>query len=352
MPQAKATQCDGNHIRAAPVRVGTRRRATESDCVWFSAPRRAVVVPASVRAPAEDEVLVRATVSLISAGTEMLVYRGEATAGDLLPPNCRGTFSFPVKYGYQCVGRVEHAGPRSGFSAGDRVFARHPHQERFVTQARDTWVTRLPDSLSDDAAAFLNLARVALTANLDVPVRAGEVALVFGQGIVGACCALLARRSARRVIVVDPLPLRREFAMRHGIDHAVAPGEADAVVRDITGGRGADVTFEASGAVAALASAVTLTAKRGTVVMLSYYGTKLVPLPDAFSRNAPRLVSSLAGTQRRWDAGRRTDATLELLATLPVEEMISARVPFREAPRAYEMVDEQRDRMLGVVLDY
>jgi 2-desacetyl-2-hydroxyethyl bacteriochlorophyllide A dehydrogenase len=296
--------------------------------------------------------LIRATTSLISAGTEMLVYRGEATPGDLLPPNGGGTFAFPVKYGYQVVGRVEAAGARSHLRLGDRVFARHPHQERFVTAAGQTWVTPLPDAVSDDEAAFLNLARVALTANLDVPVRAGENVLVLGQGIVGVCCALLARRSARRVIVVDPISIRREFALRHGADVAVAPDDASAAVAEVTDGQGADVTFEATGAAKALGSAVELTAARGTVVMLSYYGTNLVTLPVSFSHKAPRLVSSLAGVQRRWDQARRTEATLELLPTLPVAELISARVPFRDAPRAYDLVDRHRDTILAVLLDY
>ena len=177
-------------------------------------------MPATIRVPAQDEVLIRATTSLISAGTEMLVYRGEATPGDLLPPNAGGTFGFPVKYGYQVVGRVEEAGPRSRLRPGDRVFARHPHQERFVTKSAETWVTPLPGWVSDDEAAFLNLARVALTANLDVPVRTGETALVFGQGVVGVCCALLARQSAHRLIVVDPsspcvtAPMRRSRPTR------------------------------------------------------------------------------------------------------------------------------------------
>jgi 2-desacetyl-2-hydroxyethyl bacteriochlorophyllide A dehydrogenase len=325
---------------------------TDNNCVWFSGPRAAVIVPATIRTPASDEAVIRTTTSLISAGTEMLVYRGEATSDDLLPPNCGGTFAFPVKYGYQCVGRVDAAGARSGLRAGDRVFARHPHQNVFVTKTSDTWVTPLPESVSDDQAAFLNLARVALTANLDAPVRVDEDVVVFGQGIVGILCALLARRSARRVIVVDPVAQRREFALRHGADAAVAPDEARAAVLELTDGRGADVTFEASGAAAALGSAVDVTAERGTIVMLSYYGMKLVELPAAFSHRRPRLVSSLAGVQRRWDAARRTEATLALLPQLPLDEMISARVAFGDAPLAYEMVDRRRDSVLGVVLDY
>jgi hypothetical protein len=49
---------------------------------------------------------------------------------------------------------------------------------------------------------------------------------------------------------------------------------------------------------------------------------------------------------------RRTEATLELLAKLSVTSMISARVPFAEAPAAYKFVDERPDSVLGVLLQY
>src|ERR1700678_4341018 len=118
----------------------------------------------------------------------MLVYRGLAGDDDLKPPNVEGSFSFPIKYGYQVVGVVTAAGPESGFRLGDRVFARHPHQAMFTTATHSTWVTKIPDAVSDPQAAFLNLARVALTANLDAVVRPGERALVIGQGVVGMLC--------------------------------------------------------------------------------------------------------------------------------------------------------------------
>src|SRR5258705_13334998 len=99
-------------------------KAIEGRAVWFSAPRSAVLRAAPVREPGPDQVMVRAKVSLISAGTEMLVYRGETSGRDPLPPNAEGTLGFPIKYGYQCVGVIERAGAATGLAEGDRVFAR------------------------------------------------------------------------------------------------------------------------------------------------------------------------------------------------------------------------------------
>ena len=44
-----------------------------------------------------------------------------------------GTFRYPFRYGYSCVGVVEES--RSALTEGTVVFAFHPHQDRFVTDA-------------------------------------------------------------------------------------------------------------------------------------------------------------------------------------------------------------------------
>ena len=322
--------------------------------IWFTGPRQIELRPADVREPGPGEIMVAAATSLISAGTEMIVYRGETSPQDRMPATSEGTFPFPVKYGYQVVGRVAAAGTDSGFAVGDRVFARHPHQERFTITAQPTFVVPLPDELDDASATFINLTRVALTGLLDVPVRVGEVAVVFGQGIVGMMCARLARLSASAVVVVDRFPRRRELALKYGADAAVEPANAAAAVAEFSGGRGADVVYEASGAAAALQSALEVVAVEGEIVALSLYGTTPVPLrlvPE-FHYRRPRITSSQAGDQRRWDWVRRTEATVGLLRKLSVTEMIGTGVPFAEASRAYDLIDRDPQDNLGVLLTY
>lgn len=331
----------------------------ETRAVWFTRARQAELITCSIPDPAPDQVQVRATASLISAGTEILIYRGEAAVGSPLNPMSEGSYAFPIKYGYQCVGRIERAGRTSGFSEGERVFARHPHQGLFNIPTGRNLVIKLPDSLGDAAATFLNLAEVALTAVLDVPVRVGDVVAVFGQGIVGMLCARLARLTAGRLIVVDRFPMRRRLGLEFGADLAVTPEETASAVQELSNGRGTDVTFEASGAPQALQSAVELTGQEGTIVVLSHYGARDVHLRLApeFHWRRVRIVSSQtatvgSGLQPRWDLRRRTEVVLNLLSSMTVEPMITARIPFSAAPKAYQLVDEHPEEALGVVLDY
>ena len=113
--------------------------------VWFAAPRRAEVRSETVQAPGPSEVLVRSRVSLISAGTELVVYQDRADPADPLPRYAQGDYGFPIKYAYQVVAVVDEAGADSGFAPGERVFVRHPHQDLMTVDAQDRGVVRIPD---------------------------------------------------------------------------------------------------------------------------------------------------------------------------------------------------------------
>ncbi len=108
--------------------------------------------PCDVPPVGEGEVLVRTSFSGISAGTEMLAYRGELdpelpvdeTIGAL-----GGTFRYPFRYGYSCVGVVEES--RSELQEGGLVFAFQPHQDVFVAKASDVVALGSVDAAAGDA---------------------------------------------------------------------------------------------------------------------------------------------------------------------------------------------------------
>lgn len=328
--------------------------------VWFEEPRRAALREEPVPPPGRDEITVRAITSLISQGTELQVYRGQISPEtDLGLETCAGTFAFPVKYAYQVVGTVLEAGADVPFKAGDLVFARHPHQELFTMRYNPMLIFKLPEGMDPEIAAFSNLADVALNALLDVPVRIGDVVVVFGQGIVGTFSALFARRTAGQLIVVDPLEDRRARASAWGADYAVHPDEASELVARVTAGRGADIAIEASSAPAALQQAIELTGQEGTITVVSYFGTRPVTLTlaPAFHFRRQRIVSSQvsslgSGLQPRWDFGRRMDTVMSLLPGLPVKDMVTHRFDLARAEEAYRFVDTRANETLGVMFGY
>jgi 2-desacetyl-2-hydroxyethyl bacteriochlorophyllide A dehydrogenase len=333
----------------------------EARAVWFAAPRTAELRPEGVAPPGPGEVRVRSVASAISHGTEMLVYRGEVPPDLPLDlPTFAGGFSFPIKHGYATVGRVLDSGPGvNDLSPNDLVFVHHPHQEAFTVPA--DLPVRLPEGVDPAAGLFVANLETALNVVHDAPLRLGETALVFGQGVIGLLVTqLLKRAGADLVLAVDPIDKRRKLALEVGADAVFEPGEdLSGRVLEATGGRGADLAVEASSSAAALQAAVDAVAAEGTVVVASWYGTKPVTLSlgGHFHRGRVRVRSSQVGGMNpelgpRWDRGRRTDVVLGLLPKLRLEGLVSHRIPFEEAPQAYRLVDGRPDETVQVVLTH
>lgn len=334
---------------------------TTARSVWMVGPRQIELRREAVPPPGAREVLIEAELSGISAGTELLVFRGLAPpslAPDL--PTVQGSFSYPLKFGYASVGRVLDVGPDvTEVRADQRVFALHPHQERYVAPLEV--VVPLPAELPSERAIFYANLETAFTVLLDAHPRLGERLAIFGQGIVGLLITRLARLAGAGLIVaVDPFPTRRAAALEMGADLALDPSEATPErLRALADGRGLDVAIEASGSGEALQAAIESVAFQGKVVVCAWYGAREVALRlgERFHRERVRLISSQVSRLDpalwpRWDRRRRTAQVLELLGRWSLERLISHRVPLEQADAAYRLLDEQPGEALQVVLVY
>jgi 2-desacetyl-2-hydroxyethyl bacteriochlorophyllide A dehydrogenase len=339
------------------ARIGGELKAR---ALWFTAPRTPALRDEAVPSPGPGEVRIQTIASAVSQGTELLVYRGEVFRDLPLDlPTLRGSYAFPIKYGYAATGRVLDVGPGvDSLGAGDLVFVHHPHQEVFAVPA--TMPVRLPDDLDPLLGVFFANLETALNVVHDTPLHLGESAVVFGAGVVGLLVTrLLNLAGAGTVLVVDPLENRRKQALAAGADDTFGPEHVDGRIMAATDGRGADVAVEVSGAGAALRAAIDVVAIEGTVVVASWYGTKPVALDlgGRFHRGRTRLRSSQVGRTNpelapRWDRNRHTETVLRLLPRLGLEDLISHRLPFDRAPEAYPLLDERPGEAVQIVFTY
>ncbi len=324
------------------------------EAVWFDGPQRVEIRQEPVGAVGPDDVRVRSLVSGVSAGSELLVYRGSAPR-ELQPdlPTVRGDFGFPIKFAYASVGRVIEVGSHvDQLAVDDLVFVHHPHQTEYVVPA-DAPV-RLPEGLPADVGVFAANLETAVTVVLDAHPRLGEAVLVAGQGVVGLLITMLLRRAGATPIVTADLHERRRAAsVAAGADHALGV-DVDLVdaVLDLTDGRGVDIAVEVSGSPAALQACIDATAFAGTVVVASWYGTRDVSLSlgDRFHRRRLRVVSSQVSTldpalAPRWDRARRTALVSALLTELPLTRADHTPVPVGPGGRRVRAARSPRRRV-------
>jgi len=133
----------------------------------------------------------------------------------------------------------------------------------------------LPDDLSIEEAAILDVYAVAVHAVHRVPVSPADTVAVLGTGAIGLATAQVARAAgAGRVIVVGRRAAPLELARQIGCDETVDASQVDAGkgARALTGGLGADVVFEAVGGTApTLVQAIEVAARGGRVGVIGAF---------------------------------------------------------------------------------
>ncbi len=294
--------------------------------LWYVAPGRAELRAAPLPAPGAGEVCVRTLFSVLSRGTERLVFEGRVPASErhaMRAPLQAGDFPFPVKYGYCAVGEIED-GPAE--LVGAQVFALHPHQDRFVAPV--SAVVRLPAGASPARATLAANMETALNALWDSGAGPGDRIAVFGAGAVGLLIAALAGRlPGADVTVVDPDGARAAPARALGVGFST----------DATTPRDCDIVFHASASDAGLAAAVAACGLEGRIVEASWYGARATtaPLGGAFHARRLSLVSTQVGhvapsRRPRWSHRRRLEKALELTRDERLDALLTERIAFGE----------------------
>jgi 2-desacetyl-2-hydroxyethyl bacteriochlorophyllide A dehydrogenase len=323
--------------------------------LWFVRPRHVELRPVQLPSLGRGDALVKTVCSGVSAGTEMLAYRGELPVDlevDESIAALAGTFAYPFQYGYSCVGRIETlASDVDGVRVGDPVFAFHPHQERFVAAA--TGLVPVP-GLEPRLATLLPYVETALQIALDAGPVLGDTVVVSGLGALGLLVAALLERVGGRVVAIEPQAWRRAVAGELGI---VAVDTADA--GDAAGTSGVPLVIECSGSPAALAPALDLLAHEGTVLVASWYGSKPVSLALGGRFHRRRLtirstqVSTIPASQAaRWTHHRRLAKAVELAAALPLARLATDTIPFDEADAGYAQVDAGPPGLIHLAFGY
>lgn len=281
----------------------------------------------------------------------------------------RSKLQMPIALGYCNAGEVVHGA--CGFQSGDRVVTNGPHAEYVRVGAN--LAARIPDGVEFETAAFTPLAAIALQGMRLADPTLGETFVVYGLGLVGQLAVQLLTANGCRVIGIDTDAARLELTEEWGGVGVDASSE-DVVARVLTAtaGRGAD------GVLLTLASssdeparfAAQMSRKRGRLVLVGVTGLNL-RRGDFYEKELSFTVSCSYGPGRydpryeekgqdyplpfvRWTEQRNFEAVLDMMALGRIDpsRLITHRIPFAEAPTAYEMLVSGREEALGVVFEY
>ncbi len=171
-------------------------------------------------------------------------------------------------------------------------------------------------------------------------VQPGASAAVFGAGGVGLNVIQgAATAGANTIIAVDTNPLKLAFAQRFGATHTVNASDADPVtaIQELTGGRGADYTFEAIGNPEVMRQAYDSARRGGTVTIIGMArpNTEVALPAPLIVRDEKKLLGSYYGsTRQRVDMPRLLD--LYRTGQLKLDELITRTYPIDEVQQAFD----------------
>jgi L-iditol 2-dehydrogenase len=286
---------------------------------------------------------------------------------------------YPQVLGHEPAGVITATGTGvSGWSVGDRVALEPPiycyHCEwcmsgrhnlckdvRFFSSPGEPGFFRdhanvpaenllaLPASLSFDEGSLFEPISIILHSFRFGQPRMGETAAVIGAGPIGLCTiACLKLAGAKRIYSVEPVPERREMAVRLGAAVSINPRETNPVheILQATGGRGVDITFDCATQEDTVNQALYMTAPGGRAVITGVPQMHRVALDFHHMRRKELGFFSV----RR--ANHTGDAAVRLLEEHPhaFTPMLTHTFPLTEVQHAFDMLGAYQDGVTKIVL--
>lgn len=317
-------------------------------------------------APGPGETLVRITHSGV-CGTDLKIYQGGIPV------------DYPRIMGHEMIGEVVEVGDDQGVAVGTRVIIdpvlycgkchvcqigqEHLCPTGFVLGrdlnggfaeymvAPSAAIFPLPDNISGETAPLIQVMTTCLHAQRLVNIFPGESVVVVGLGVAGQLHIQLAKaRGAYPVIGITRSPVRRELAEKLGADFTFAPGDdAHEQIRQLTGGRGADLVIESVGAVSVLADAMHLARIGGRLLLFGIYTAKEAALPF-YQMYFKELAIINARAAKREDYPGCID--LVSRGEVQLDPLVSHVLPLDELERAITMLGERDDQRMKVIMSH
>lgn len=300
---------------------------------------------------------------------------------DLLPA--------PRIFGHETAGVVVAAGEGvTRFSRGDRVFAFHhiPCESCFYCERKlyaqcpvykkvgitagfeaagggfgqyirvMDWIVRrgverIPDHVSFERASLVEPLNTCLKAVVQADPQPGDTCVVMGQGPIGLMFTMLVRRTRARVFATDTIGRRMELARRFGASEVWNPRETPDIpdrVKRMTDGRGADLVIVATSAPGLIEQAVRCSRPGARILLFSQTSDKeRIEISGADICVAERM---LFGSYSASINLQKESASLVFGGELPVDELISHRLPLDQIQTGFELATHPDDRSLKIIV--
>jgi L-iditol 2-dehydrogenase len=199
----------------------------------------------------------------------------------------------------------------------------------------DRILYRLPDTLSYEQAAMVEPVSIAIHAVQRTKIAPDSTAVVVGSGMIGLLVIQALRwAGAKRIVAIDLADNRLALAARLGATHTINSGRADAAaeIARLTGGQGAETSFEVVGITPTLNLALAVLKRGGTCVTVGNLTAKTQDFPLQAVVTRELTITGTCGSAGEYPL------CLDLIArgVIDVKPMIETVAPLAEGAGWFE----------------
>jgi threonine dehydrogenase-like Zn-dependent dehydrogenase len=311
--------------------------------IWHNK-QKSWLKPVDIPELKKDESLVKTAYSMVSLGTEKTVLTQnlpDTMAGQMAIPYMKGSLIDTFTYGYSAVGEVIKG---DEFWEGKNVHLMHPHQDYMVVSLAD--LVEIPAGIDLKSATLASNMETAINAIWDAEVSLGDRVLIFGYGLIGGLIATIIRHMIGIQVEVFEMNANRQ---KLHVSHGISIKSLDEY----------DVVFNATSNESALQEALTLTRQEGKVIELSWYGNRDISLQLGadFHYGRKQIISSQVSQipykkQPLWNYRKRKQLVFDLLANLDFTHLLTDEVDFRDTPKFYDRLRNDKIKNLSTIICY
>lgn len=274
----------------------------------------------------------------------------------------------PMQLGHEPAGVVVDAPPGSYFRSGDRVAiepgfscyecspcfsGRHNLCDnvefmganaigalREYSVLHKDQLVKIPDLMSDTAAALLEPAGIALHAFNLLDLSYGSSVAIVGAGPIGLCTAIYARKMGITPLLIDRVGYRVGFAKSLGFEASI--------VGSTSSFRGLfDAAFDAAGDSDSFNLCADLCAKSATIAIIG------IPATDYINVNPHTMRIKELKVQNVRRANQTLNDCMEHFSDDPfiLERMVTHRYQLDDVQKAFELVSDKDDRVIKCMID-
>ncbi|MDX2185775.1 MAG: zinc-binding alcohol dehydrogenase [Opitutaceae bacterium] len=308
----------------------------------------------SLPAVGGKEVHVRTEFSLMSTGTENIVFNRAFDPGT----HWDGWVKYPFYPGYTSVGVIVAVGSDvSDRRVGQRVAYRVGHASDALVSSDATFP--IPDALPSEEAIWFALAKIAFQGARAAQYFLGDSALVIGAGPVGQMSIRWAAAAGcKYVVAVDPLESRLAVAKAGGATTVIGAPIANCRDQVLAACDGAlpRIVIDGTGNHAVFASALSLTESFGRVVILGDTGqpTAQTLTHDVITRGLTIVGAHDIHENAQWNDASVSSLFFALSTTnrFNLKNLTSHRFKPQECQDAYRLANTERAKTMGVLFDW